>query len=154
MRVCCSVVIKPFFSSTDHANVTLACTVQRGVGFTIGVTVSVGLDIGLEYEGIASAGLNVGASITQESSTTDGVEVQCNGPWTCGLLMIPSMLEVSGTQTSSNSGCGIDPHTDPYTVQFPRKFNNTPRTDFKPCACKNKLAWADEGAPEPCPEDC
>lgn len=127
---------------------------SRESTFSVEVTVSVGASLGLDFKEIGSVGLEFGASITTAKGNADGVQITCNGPWTCGLLMIPSVLEVSGEETSYTGGCEATTTTNPYTVQFPRKVGETARASFKPCACKNKLSWEDEGAPEPCPEDC
>lgn len=144
-----------FFSlPPDHAKMTLACIVGRSQSFSVAVTVTVGAGLGLEFEGIASAGLEASVSITTETGTTDEAGTECNGPWSCGLLMIPTLREVSGEQTTTSSGCESSSHTDPYTARFPLKDGNSPKAGFTACACKNKLAWADPGAPPPCPNDC
>lgn len=146
----------PFLFS-NHANVsivTVACTLGRAQTFSVAVTVTVGANLGLEFEKIGSVGLETSVSYTTETGSADTAEVECQGPWTCGLLMTPDVLEVSGEQTTTSGGCVTTSHKDPYTVQFPVKVGETAKAGFSACACPNKLDWATAGAPPRCPNDC
>lgn len=119
------------------------------------VTVTVGLDLGLSFGDIVDAGVSGSISITEETGSTDTAEVECPaGVWTCALVMTPTLREVSGVQTTKGGGCEPTTTEKEYTVRFPITENETPKANLKICACKNKLGWADEGAPPPCPEDC
>lgn len=141
VRVCCLISSESFFLFLDHANAILACTctVGRGSTFSVAVTVKVGADLGLNFDEIASAGLAASVSVTTETGTTDDAGIECNGPWSCALLMTPTMLEVTGTRTIFKSFCDESESTsDPYTVRFPIKEDNTPKAGFAACACKNK----------------
>lgn len=154
MRVCFSISIRICILSSDHTNVTLACTVGRSKTFSVAVTVEVGLELGLDFAKIATAGLTAGVSISTEEGTTDAAEVECKGPWACGLLMTPTLHEVKGIQTTTAGTCAGDTTEAPYTVRFPVKVDKTIKAGFEACACKNKLSWADAEAPKPCPNDC
>lgn len=118
------------------------------------VTVTVGVELGLDYEGI-TAGVQTSVSTTTENGTAEQAEIQCPGPWSCGILMIPTLHQVSGEQTTTSSGCDAgSPRKAPYTVQFPLLVDDAPKTFFEGCACPNKPGSTAEGAPKLCPEDC
>ena len=119
------------------------------------VTVSVGGSLGLSFGSIADVGLESSVSVTTEEGTTDVAQIECEGPWTCGLIMTPSVLEVSGVQkTTTRGGCDTSTSEAPYTVQFPIKEENTVKATFAACACPNEEHSTDKGAPDLCPKDC
>lgn len=117
------------------------------------MTVTVGGSI--DVSKVAGAGLNTEVSTTTTKGTGDGLQVQCDGPWVCNILLTPKLLEVSGDKqgynTCTNKKSG---EPEPYTVRFPITRNGTPKATAAVCACKNYPHWADPGAPKPCPKDC
>lgn len=137
------------------ADVISACTIGRGQSFSVAVTVEVGLDLGLNFKDIVDVGLSASVSVTTETGSVDTAEAECpEGIWTCALVMTPALYEVSGKKSTAGGGCEPTTTEEDYTVRFPIEENNTPKANFEICACKNKLGWADPGAPAPCPEDC
>ena len=121
------------------------------------MTVEVGLDLGLDFEGIASsAGLTGSVSVTTETSSTQGVSDTCpQGAWYCALSITPTMVQVSGMATHSEA-CGIPGTTVPYTISFPKLGSDgNPVTNAEACTCKNLKDWADPGhLALLCPGDC
>lgn len=132
----------------------LGCTVGRGSTYSVAVTVEVGGELGLNFDDIVSAGVSASVSVTTENGTVDEASAECAGPWTCGLLLTPTLHEVKGSKSVTTGGCEPSTSSDNYVVRFPLKEGNTPKATFSACACKNKDHWADAGAPVPCPNDC
>lgn len=133
---------------------TSACTIGRDQDFSVSVTVEVGLEASLDFKKIVEVGLSTSVSTSTTSGHADKAEVTCDGHHTCALLMTPKMQEVSGKKITSIGGCSPHTEDEDYTVRFPIVEGGSPKATFQACACKNKLGWADEGAPPPCPEDC
>jgi hypothetical protein len=104
-----------------------------------------------------TAGVGVSAEITTTTSTEEAGQVACppNGAWTCGLLIIPGLVQISGVKTSSSSSplCGKGP-SGPYTLTYPAVTNHMQNIHLSPCACPNFPGSTDEGAPKLCFEDC
>lgn len=143
---------KPLFP--DHADVTSACTLSRSQQFEVSLTIEVGANLGLEFEKIGSVGLSTSVSYTRTEGHADAAEVTCDGNHTCALVVIPKMLEVSGKKTTRTLSCEPHEEVGDYTVRYPIMVDESPKANFQACACKNKIGWADEGAPPPCPNDC
>lgn len=141
---------------TNHvANITLSLEEE----YSVSVTVSVGADLGIDADA-ASVGLEMGVEWTTEEATTDSGQVTCpTGGWTCGLLITPSVYQVTGyvSWQKPQTVCGsFDADQDgDYTIQYPIKDNEgRPVTDMVPCACPDYVSWADPGAPVLCPYPC
>ena len=137
----------------------IACSMATQQSYSVAVTVEVGIDLGLDLEDIAGeAGISASVSTTTETGTTQGVQKNCpDGPWTCALIIWPSVTQVTGTQTPLTALCTPeDENAKPFTVQYPTKGPDGlqgGRVDV--CACQNFAHWADDGAPSiPCPQDC
>ncbi len=129
----------------------LACTIGRETSFSIGTTVEVGGS--LELSQIVGAGVSFAVSTTETEGVAQVTSSECTGPWTCALLITPTMIQVKGEKTTS--GCRGGKSTDPYEVLLPELDSDNLAVGVgRPCACKNCLSWADEGAPEPCPQPC
>ena len=138
-----------------HANAdSIGCTVGRGSTYSVAVTVEVGAELNLNFDDIVGAGVSASVSVTTEDGTVDEASSECTGPWTCGLLLTPTLHEVKGKRSDTTGGCEPKTTVDDYVVRFPVKEGNTPKATFSACACKNKDHWADAGAPVPCPNDC
>ena len=81
--------------------------------YSVGVTVEVGINLGLDYNGIVQAGLSGSVSTTTEKGTTQGVSDTCpKGDWYCALSITPTMTKVYGTLTYYNS-CEEDKPSHP-----------------------------------------
>lgn len=134
----------------------LNCVLGRESSYSVAVTVTVGADIGLDFGGIASAGINAEVSIETSEGTTDTNQQECGGPWSCSMIVTPSVQEVAGTQHAW-VGCPPEKKDFPYTVQFPIKNgDHLPVQHGEVCQCRNYPGF-DEGAedaPMPCPNDC
>lgn len=143
----------------DNAKVTLGCSTAHSATYSVGVTVTVGGDLGLSEIGeIKSLGVSLGVSASVAFTTTTGkadtTSTNCNGPWSCGLLMFPTLLEVSGVKTTHHNTCEGGSSDEPYTVRLPILIESTPKASFQACACKNYPSATDPGAPPLCPDIC
>ena len=136
-----------------------ACVLSSEVSYTVGVTVQVGGNLGLNFEQIVSAGVSAAVSTTTETGNTQGVQKTCpDGPWKCSLIITPSMVTVTGTQVP-HYPCDAqldEANAKPYTVQFPKKgADGLAGAAYDVCACQNYESWADPGAPSiVCPQPC
>ncbi|KAL8827526.1 MAG: hypothetical protein Q9170_006984 [Blastenia crenularia] len=132
------------------------CTLGRESSYSVGVSVSVGVDLCLDFSKIVSAGINAEVAIETTTGTTDTNQQECSGPWACSMIITPSVQEVAGTQHAW-VGCPSEKKTFPYTAQFPIKNgDHLPVEHGEPCQCRNFPGF-DEGnpdAPKPCPNDC
>ena len=104
-----------------------------------------------------SAGVTAEVSTTTAEGTTDSNQQECSGPWSCSMLITPSMHEVSGKKFMY-VGCPNPKKEEfPYTAQFPIKSGDKlPIQHGELCQCRNYEGF-DEGAedaPVPCPNDC
>jgi hypothetical protein len=74
-----------------------------------------------------------------------------NGARTCGLLIIPGLVQISGVKTSSSSSplCRIGP-SGPYTLTYPAVTNHMQNIHLSPCACPNFPGSTANGAPKLC----
>lgn len=136
------------------AELILACTVGSATSYTVSITVTVGLDLGLNLGEIGSLGASVSLSKTEANGVTDSAGTGCKGPWTCSIIVSPTMVEISGEQKDSTT-CTNDVTSKPYTVQFPKLGEDkNPVQNVEACACPNREHWADPGAPKKCLEDC
>ena len=147
----------PASSSTVPDNrFHIGCSLTSESSYTVGVSVTVGAELGLNLANIASAGINGAVSTSTETAQVSGAGHDCpEGPWTCALIITPSMIEASGTQTRY-AGQFCEEYKDKFTVQFPRKGDDqTSSAKIGLCVCKNYKSWADKGAPTTiCPGDC
>lgn len=115
--------------------------------YTVGVTVEVGLSLGLDFEDIAEAGdLSGSVSYTTETSTTQGVTDTCpQGGWYCALSITPTLVEVTGVATQ-NAKCGLQGLSSPYTILMPKLGSDgNPVLNAEACTCDNLPNWADAG---------
>lgn len=123
--------------------------------FTVGVTVEIGISLGLDFEDIARD-VSGTVSYTTETGTTQGVTDTCpKGAWYCALSITPTMVKVSGIATE-NAACGLEGSSYPYTILMPKLGNDhNPIVNAEVCTCKNLPDWADQGAISLlCPGDC
>lgn len=135
----------------------LACNVGTASSYTVSITVTVGGGLNLDLPEIGGLSASASVSKTTANGVTDNTGATCAGPWACSAIITPTVVEISGTKTSYNSGgsCARNENKEPYTVQFPKLgLDNNPVVNLAPCACKNKEHWADAGAPPPCLSDC
>lgn len=139
-----------------NAGSPIACTLGREASYSVGVEVSVGMDIELDFAKIASAGINAQVAIQTTDGTTDTNQQSCSGPWACSMVITPSVQEVAGTQHVW-VGCPSEKKAFPYTAQFPIKNgDHLPVQHGEPCQCKNFPGFDENNpdAPKPCPYDC
>lgn len=135
------------------ANLFSACPLSHSESYTVSVTTTVGVDLGLEISKILSLGISASVSRSEANGVADTGGATCKGPWTCSMIIRPTLVEVSGTKNSVQ--CGTVDKSDPYTVQFPKLGSDkTPVINTVVCACTDYLYWADEGAPPPCLKAC
>ncbi|KAL9629198.1 MAG: hypothetical protein Q9204_005409, partial [Flavoplaca sp. TL-2023a] len=85
-------------------------TLGRENSYTVGVTTTVGADLGLSYADVFSAGINAEVSYSEEEGTTDTNQQVCGGPW---------FQEVAGNVWLWGFTCPVERRKFPYTVQFP-----------------------------------
>ena len=135
------------------------CQLLQQSTYSVGVSVEVGADLGLDFGEIVSLGLSASVSQTTEGGSAQGAQVECpEGEWTCSIAITPTVLEVTGTKEvvdGSANMASCDTKEEEYVVQFPKKgADGTVIAATEICACKNKEHWADNGAPKPCPADC
>ena len=118
------------------------------------MTVEVGADLGLDIGGIGGGiGVSVATETVQGTTTTSGEE--CQGPWSCGLLLIPNLMRVTGKHTYIPDGESCTSKTDDYTIDYPvLNPDGSPNVGTDVCACPNKDHATDAGAPPPCPNPC
>ncbi len=134
-----------------------ACTI--GKEFSYSVEVSVTLGASLDIGEIFGAGVSGQVSKSTAHGTALLGQTECTGPWTCSVTVTPKMREVKGfSKTATDCTASDFGPESPYTVRFPvidadskEKFAVA---NIAPCACTNKAASGDPGAPPPCPEDC
>lgn len=82
------------------------------------MTVEVGADLGLDIGGIGGGiGVSVATETIRGTTTTSGEE--CQGPWSCGLLLIPNLMRVTGKHTYIPDGEICTSKTDDYTIDYP-----------------------------------
>lgn len=135
----------------------LGCTVGSEESYTVEITTTIGAELGLDIPEIGTLAISGSVSRTEGKGTTDTASGNCKGPWVCSAIITPTMVEVSGSKISYDSGdsCSRNEKREPYTVQFPKVgSSNNPVINLEVCACTNKEHWADEGAPKPCLENC
>ncbi|PMD13511.1 hypothetical protein NA56DRAFT_694705 [Hyaloscypha hepaticicola] len=138
---------------------TGSCTLTIQEGYEVSVAVDVGLSLDLAFKAVEglTGGLSVDVEITTTTSTEQAGQVQCptGGAWTCGLLIIPGLVQISGEKTSysSNPDCGKGP-SSLYTVTYPAVTNHLQNMNLSPCARPNFPCSTDAGAPPLCSQDC
>ncbi len=131
----------------------LACSISLTSGFSVGVTITKGVNLDLAK--IVGAGVSTSVATSKTTSNTQGVTANCpKGKWHCSLSIRPQLVEVSGTISTTLSHCSVQ--HDPYTVIFPKTGKDGIKgAEATLCVCKNKEHWADPGAPTlACPQDC
>lgn len=121
--------------------------------------------------GIGIKALSLGSAFSYSESVTNtlgqGASPDCpEGAWRCGLLIVPSMMQVKGTmrrqdndescpdgRVASNEG-GED--GKPFEVLIPLKDQSgNGKWTYNLCTCQNVDGKDDEGHPEDkCLEDC
>ena len=125
--------------------------------YSVGVTVELGVELGLDFESITSAaGISGSVSTTTEKGSTQGVTDTCpQGDWYCALSITPTMVQVNGKATP-HVACGIQGDPTPYTITFPKLGSDgNPITNAEACTCQNLKDWADPGhIGLLCPGDC
>ncbi|GME64469.1 hypothetical protein G7Y89_g14169 [Neofusicoccum parvum] len=128
----------------------------------VGVSVEVGVDLGLDFKEIWSLGLSVSVAYSTSDSVEASAQYTCptatsGDQMMCSLMVTPHMLQVGGVQTHQTLH-------HPYQVTYPRLTNDgNLYLDVELCVCGNYKGWASlapvtEGA-EPqrwpvCPSDC
>lgn len=133
-----------------------ACTLGIEKSYSVGVEVSVGMDLGLDFAKVLSAGIDAQVAIQTTEGTTDTNQQECSGPWACSMTITPSVQEVAGTQHAWVD-CPSVKKEFPYTVQFPIKNgDHLPVQHEEPCQCRNFPGFDEHNpdAPKPCPNDC
>ena len=134
----------------------IECVLTEGSSYSIGVSVTVGGSLGLDFGGIVSAGVD--ASVTKESvtETAQGSEVKCpEGKWTCSLKITPDVVRVKGKKLQYDTkACSWPKDGDAFDISLPKMVGKMLSTKIEPCACKDYSHWADKGAPPLCPEPC
>lgn len=86
------------------------------------MTIEVGASLELELSKIVTAGVEASVAITTETGKVQGVQANCpDGPWTCSLIIHPTVVTVTGLQTDQDAMCKKLGPGKPYTVQFPVK---------------------------------
>ena len=132
-------------------------TVQEG--YEVSVAVSVGSNLDLDFKAIEglTGGLGIDVEITTTTSTEQAGQVECatNGAWTCGVVIIPGLVQISGYKSVDSSGpeCGYKP-SGPFTVNYPAVTNHMQNLHLSACACPNFPGSTDPGAPPSCFQDC
>ena len=140
--------------SHAHTNLFLACSVGKEESYSVAVTRSVGVSLDLS-EIVAAAGVEASVSITEEKGTTDTAGTECTGPWTCSIVVIPTLHQVKGEKTETPCNESASPSTSPYDVTFPViREDKLAVVHIAPCACPDYLHWEDKGAPDKCPKNC
>lgn len=92
--------------------------------YTVGVAIEVGVDLGLSFGDIVSAGVSASVATTTETGNAEGAQIPCpDGPWKCALIITPAVVTVSGKKIGYTQTCDYDT-SQPYMVQFPKKSNN------------------------------
>lgn len=124
--------------------------------YSVEATVTVGLSAGIEVGKIGTAGLSAEVSLTTVKGQAETTTHICNGPWACSIVVIPKMMEIKGEKISTEVCIHGEGREDvqPFTVLVPLVKNEHPVKRTELCACPNKAHWADEGAPQKCPQDC
>jgi len=136
---------------------SLACTLGRSVSYSVGVTVTTGVNLGVDFAKILKAGIDASVAISTTKGTTDSDSETCAGPWACSMTITPSVQEVSGTQRVF-SNCPVQSSVvGPYTAQFPiMTGDHLPVQHGEVCQCRNFPGFDEHhpDAPKPCPDDC
>lgn len=134
------------------------CALTIEEGYEVGVAVSIGADLGLDLgkiEGLAG-GLSIGVEMSTSTSVADAAQVQCptNGTWTCGLLIVPGKIEISGQKTvMAGPGCSKG-KSGPYTASYPAVTDHKQNLWLTASGCPNYPYVAQDGAPPLCFKDC
>ncbi|KAL8885405.1 MAG: hypothetical protein Q9205_007126 [Flavoplaca limonia] len=143
-------------SSITNLTNPIECQLGRENSYTVGVTTTVGGDLGLSFADVFSAGINAEVSYSEEEGTTDTNQQVCGGPWSCSMILTPAVQEVAGNVWRW-TGCPSERRNYPYTVQFPiMSEGELPVQNSELCQCRNMEGF-DEGAedaPVPCPQEC
>jgi len=134
---------------------------QLEASYSVGVTIEVGLDLGIDYKALAG-GIGIGVGITTEHATAEAVSYTCpnGGGWSCALILQPIYLRVQGmVDIIANGDCSLYTGLSgpqPYTVNFPKvDGQHIAELQSYPCTCENKVGWADPGhIAQLCPIDC
>jgi hypothetical protein len=133
-----------------------ACIIGKELSFSVEVSVTLGGS--LDGSNALCAGVGSQASKTPARGTALVGQTKCAGPWSCSVLVTPRMRNVNCfSKTAIDCRAKHFDCETPYTVQFPVDAGFREKyavVNISPCACKNKAAWADRGAPPPCPKDC
>lgn len=129
--------------------------------YSTGITITVGISLNLDPEEIAgNAGISASVATTTTKGISQGISALCPvGGWTCGLSILPQMVEVSGTQfVTPHDGLCPDSVTsqEPYTMLFPVKnADGLSSGNANECTCTNFVDWANPGHPGLlCPDAC
>lgn len=134
------------------------CTVEYAISYTVSLTVSVGI-----APSSPIGGLGVDVSWSTEKGSVDNLGSDCPvapagaDQWTCGLNIFPSVVRISGTQTTSEEDNLVCKYmTDqPFTVDAPIINNDgNPNIRTELCACQDRVGWASPGAPPLCGSPC
>lgn len=137
---------------------------------SVGVTWTVGLDLGLGMSSLVkavtkggTADLSGSVSETVTDSVSETGNLQCPpGAWHCSLMIYPTVRRVKG-HLELGDDCGevlARSHDDlvgkPFELTIPLKSDKgNGLMDIEPCTCQNLKGWADPGHLErPCSQDC
>ncbi|KAI4222715.1 MAG: hypothetical protein L6R36_005951 [Xanthoria steineri] len=136
---------------TGDYTVSGGSELNTGSSFAVEVTISVGVDIGIEE--VAGVGLSAEVATAEQKATSQGATVPCpDGTWKCALKIFPNILSVSGEKVAakgSEAYCDDGDHgLGPYTVELPVLGDNKAvESRVEICACKNYPGADDEGSP-------
>lgn len=133
---------------------TFSAAVQIQEQYSVGYTVELGADLSLNIDDIIGVGVPASVSKSTETAISESASYTCpDGAWTCALKVLPSVVHVQGHFQHNDILTGGSMHN--YEVTIPRTDSNgNAVVEVTLCACGNRLAWADPGAPPKCPQDC
>jgi len=144
-----------FVHSFTASTIITDCFSGHTIGFeksyAVGVSVSVGADLGLDVKA-ASAGISASVTFSTETSNTETPSWTCpeGGAWMCALQFSPVYIRIDGIVSFDEQGdCSLysgPTGTHPYTIDYPRTdAANLAMAEISGCTCQNKPSWADPG---------
>ena len=135
------------------------CQVTHGDSYTVSLTVSIGIAPTTKVGGLGSVGVAWDTAKGSLDSSGSDCPVAPAGvdQWTCALNILPSVVRISGTETTIQAnGIHCDVKTDqPFTLDAPIiNSDGNPNVRTQVCACQDFIGWASPGAPPLCASPC